>query len=65
MQRALRIVPQLEAGLVSVNTMHMPSQQTPWGGWKQSGYGRESGVDGLMEYLQTKSVHMNVRVPEV
>lgn len=62
MQRALRVVPKLESGMASVNTFHAPSHHTPWGGWKQSGYGRESGVEGLREYLQSKSVHINMRV---
>lgn len=62
MPRALRLARQLESGLLSVNSAHMPLVQMPWGGWKQSGYGREGGEEGLLEYMQTKSVHINMNV---
>jgi betaine-aldehyde dehydrogenase len=32
----------------------------PWGGFKQSGFGRELGIHGIDEYLETKQVHINL-----
>jgi len=39
------------------------SPQTPFGGFKQSGYGRESGVEGIKNYLQPKTIHVNMNLP--
>ena len=52
----------IEAGTVGVNSAFSTSPQTPFGGWKQSGFGRESGEEGLMEYLQPKTIHINLNV---
>jgi class 3 adenylate cyclase len=46
----------LQAGTVHVNTYHVFSAETPFGGFKQSGWGREKGEEVLEEYLETKSV---------
>ena len=46
----------LEAGTVWVNTYRAISYMSPFGGYKRSGIGRESGMDAIHEYLQTKSV---------
>jgi acyl-CoA reductase-like NAD-dependent aldehyde dehydrogenase len=54
--RAHRVAAQLKAGLVWVNQWGVLDVQMPIGGYKQSGYGRENGPEGLDEYLQTKSV---------
>ncbi|BCS29659.1 aldehyde dehydrogenase family protein [Aspergillus puulaauensis] len=59
--RALRVASQIEAGTVGVNSGPMLSTETPFGGWKQSGYGRESGIHGLRGYLQTRSVMINMK----
>lgn len=56
--RALRVSSKLEAGTVGVNSSFSPSPQTPFGGWKQSGQGRELGFQGLLAYLDTKTVHI-------
>lgn len=53
----------LEAGTVGVNSAFNTSPQTPFGGFKQSGYGRESGPEGLKEYVQPKTIHINMNVP--
>lgn len=45
--RALRIAGQIEAGTVGINSAFATNPQTPFGGWKSSGYGRESGIEGL------------------
>ena len=59
--RALPVAGQIEAGTEGVNATFFPSVLTPFGGFKQSGYGREGGKDGLREYLQAKTVHISVK----
>jgi acyl-CoA reductase-like NAD-dependent aldehyde dehydrogenase len=54
--RAHRVAAALQAGIVWVNGWAMLDVAMPFGGCKQSGYGRENGPEGLDEYLQTKSV---------
>ena len=56
--RALRVSDALNAGTVWVNTYRAVGFNSPFGGWKRSGLGRESGIEGMLEYLQTKSVWM-------
>jgi aldehyde dehydrogenase (NAD+) len=55
-RRALRMVEKLEAGTVWVNEYRTVSHRSPFGGYKDSGLGRENGREGLEEYQQTKSV---------
>ena len=54
--RALRVSSALEAGAISINSSFTPSVKTPFGGWKQSGIGQELGKQGLMSYLQPKTI---------
>jgi acyl-CoA reductase-like NAD-dependent aldehyde dehydrogenase len=54
--RAHRVAAALQAGIVWVNGWAALDVAMPFGGYKQSGYGRENGPEGLDEYLQTKSV---------
>jgi len=61
--RALRVAGKLEAGTVGINSAFNTSPQTPFGGHKQSGYGRESGAEGLKEYVQAKTIHINMNAP--
>jgi aldehyde dehydrogenase (NAD+) len=56
MVRAKRISRQLEAGAVHLNDAGM-AYGTPFGGYKQSGNGREGGMMGLEDYLETKTLH--------
>ncbi|GFJ95069.1 hypothetical protein Prum_087110 [Phytohabitans rumicis] len=56
--RAHRVAGALKAGMVWVNTWGMLDVTLPFGGYKQSGYGREYGPEGLHEYTQTKSVYI-------
>ena len=56
MRRALSMSERLEAGTVWVNTYRAVSYMSPFGGYKRSGIGRESGMEAIREYLQTKSV---------
>jgi betaine-aldehyde dehydrogenase len=59
--RALRTVKALRAGIVWVNHMQPTFVEAPWGGYKQSGIGRELGPWGVEEYLQVKQVYVNLR----
>lgn len=59
-RRALMLPEQIQAGTVWVNTYRATSYMSPFGGYKQSGIGRENGMDMINEYLQTKSVWINV-----
>jgi betaine-aldehyde dehydrogenase len=58
--RAFRVVKALRAGVVWVNHMQPTYVEAPWGGYKQSGFGRELGPWGVEEYLETKQVHVNL-----
>ncbi|WP_191248029.1 aldehyde dehydrogenase [Amycolatopsis deserti] len=54
--RAHRVARELEAGTVWVNTYRALQFATPFGGIKNSGYGRENGLDGFAEFTQPKSI---------
>jgi acyl-CoA reductase-like NAD-dependent aldehyde dehydrogenase len=56
MRRAFTMSERLQAGTVWVNTYRAVSYLSPFGGYKRSGLGRESGQEMIKEYLQTKSV---------
>jgi betaine-aldehyde dehydrogenase len=58
--KAFRAVKQIRAGIVWVNHMQPTYVEAPWGGYKQSGFGRELGPWGIEEYLETKQVHINL-----
>ncbi len=58
--KALRAVKAIRAGIVWVNHMQPTYVEAPWGGYKQSGFGRELGPWGIEEYLETKQVHINL-----
>ncbi|MGH9746171.1 MAG: aldehyde dehydrogenase family protein [Candidatus Acidiferrales bacterium] len=58
--KAFRVVKALRAGIVWVNHMQPTYVEAPWGGYKQSGFGRELGPWGIEEYLETKQVHLNL-----
>ena len=57
--RAIRMSEKLQAGTVWVNTYRAVSFMAPFGGYKDSGLGRENGIDSVKEFLQTKSVWIN------
>jgi acyl-CoA reductase-like NAD-dependent aldehyde dehydrogenase len=54
--RAHRVARRLEAGTVWVNMYRAMAPQSPFGGYKESGLGRQNGIDAIREYVQTKSV---------
>jgi acyl-CoA reductase-like NAD-dependent aldehyde dehydrogenase len=56
--RAHRVARQLEAGSVWINTFSDISPQGPYGGYKQSGFGRTGGLEGLNEFLQVKNIRI-------
>ncbi len=58
--RAFRVVKAVRAGIVWVNHMQPTYVEAPWGGYKQSGFGRELGPWGIEEYLETKQVYINL-----
>src|SRR5579859_4525247 len=58
--KAFRIVKAMRAGIIWVNHMQPTYVEAPWGGYKQSGFGRELGPWGLEEYLETKQVYVNL-----
>lgn len=58
--RALRVARKIRAGILWVNTMQPCYVEAPWGGYKQSGCGRELGPQAVDEYLETKQLHINL-----
>ncbi|GGL92180.1 NAD-dependent succinate-semialdehyde dehydrogenase [Deinococcus aerolatus] len=61
LNRAFRVSEQLEYGIIGLNDPVPSTAQAPFGGVKQSGYGREGGPWGIQEYLSTKYLSMTVR----
>ena len=51
----------LETGMVAINTPFISSAETPFGGIKQSGYGREGGSVGIKDYLNIKYTHLDIK----
>ncbi len=60
LKRALRVVERLETGMVGLNQGMVSNASAPFGGIKQSGFGREGGYEGIEEYLETKYVAVNL-----
>jgi betaine-aldehyde dehydrogenase len=58
--KAFRVVKAMRAGIIWVNHMQPTYVEAPWGGYKQSGFGRELGPWGMEEYLETKQVYVNL-----
>jgi acyl-CoA reductase-like NAD-dependent aldehyde dehydrogenase len=58
-ERAIAVARRLRAGTVWINEWHLISERAPFGGYKQSGIGREFGVEGLREYTETKHLHVD------
>ncbi|MGJ3509561.1 NAD-dependent succinate-semialdehyde dehydrogenase [Enemella sp. A6] len=56
LQQALSVAERLEVGMVGINRGVVSDPAAPFGGWKQSGLGREGGHEGLLEYLETKYI---------
>jgi succinate-semialdehyde dehydrogenase/glutarate-semialdehyde dehydrogenase len=56
LDRALRVAEAIEAGMVGINRGVISDPAAPFGGVKESGYGREGGSEGIEEYLDTKYI---------
>ncbi|MGZ6617558.1 MAG: NAD-dependent succinate-semialdehyde dehydrogenase, partial [Solirubrobacteraceae bacterium] len=59
-KRALRVAERLQTGMVGLNQGLVSNPAAPFGGIKQSGFGREGGAEGIDEYLETKYVAVNL-----
>jgi succinate-semialdehyde dehydrogenase/glutarate-semialdehyde dehydrogenase len=60
LKRAFRVIEGLETGMVGLNQGVVSNASAPFGGVKQSGFGREGGREGIEEYVSTKYVAMNL-----
>lgn len=58
-ERAIKIANRLRAGTVWINEYHLMNERVPFGGYKQSGIGREFGLDGIKEYTETKHIYID------
>ena len=59
-KRAHRVAREIKAGTVWINTYRALSYASPFGGYKQSGYGREMGMEAIKEFTQVKSVWVDL-----
>jgi betaine-aldehyde dehydrogenase len=60
--RAHRVIRKLRAGITWINTYHPTYNEAPWGGYKQSGIGRELGTYGYEAYTEVKQINVNLAV---
>ncbi|MGE4232914.1 MAG: aldehyde dehydrogenase family protein [Bacteriovoracia bacterium] len=58
--RAIRVTQAIRAGILWINTYHPTFNEMPWGGYKQSGSGRELGLHGIEPYLEIKQINVNL-----
>lgn len=58
--RAQRVIRKLRAGVTWINTFHLTFNEAPWGGYKQSGFGRELGTYGYESYTEVKQINTNL-----
>ena len=58
--KGLRVLKKLRAGITWLNTYHPTFNEAPWGGYKQSGIGRELGTFGLDAYMEVKQININL-----
>ncbi len=59
--KGLRVMKEIRAGIQWLNTYHPTYNEAPWGGYKQSGFGRELGLFGIEAYLEVKQLNINLR----
>jgi len=58
--KAMGVAKQIRTGTVWINDYHLLSVAAPFGGYKQSGLGREFGLEGILEYTEIKHVHVDM-----
>ena len=58
--RAHRVAHKIEAGIVWINDHHKNDPASPWGGFKDSGMGKENGWESLHAYTKTQSIMVNI-----
>jgi succinate-semialdehyde dehydrogenase/glutarate-semialdehyde dehydrogenase len=58
--RSFRLMESLEAGTIGLNDAVPSTSQCPFGGFKQSGWGRELGIEGIEAFLETKHVSLGI-----
>jgi len=62
--RAVKVAEGLRTGTVWINDYHMINPKYPFGGYKQSGLGREHGKVGFDEYREIKHIHVDLNGPD-
>ncbi|MFM7139887.1 MAG: aldehyde dehydrogenase family protein, partial [Actinomycetes bacterium] len=60
LSRALKVAEALESGMVAINRGVISDPAAPFGGYKQSGLGREGGFDGINEFMETKYIGVEI-----
>jgi aldehyde dehydrogenase (NAD+) len=60
LQVAIEVAKRIRTGTVWINDHHVILPRAPFGGYKQSGIGREHGLQGLMAYTETKHIHVDL-----
>ena len=59
-QAAIAVARRIRAGTVWINDYHLIVPHAPFGGYKQSGLGREHGLQGMLAYTETKHIHVDL-----
>src|SRR5699024_5073019 len=60
LQRAHNLADEIDAGTIWINTYRSTAAQAPFGGFKNSGYGKERGKEALLEYTKIKNIMVNL-----
>lgn len=63
MNLAEKVVREVEAGTIFVNTYMIPQSFIPFGGFKESGFGRDNAEEAINEYTHVKSVYYQLQEP--
>jgi betaine-aldehyde dehydrogenase len=63
--KGMRVIKAVRAGITWINAYHPTFAEAPWGGYKQSGIGRELGTFGLDEYTEVKQININLSSDKV
>jgi betaine-aldehyde dehydrogenase len=63
--KAMRVIKKLRAGITWINSFNPTFNEAPWGGYKQSGIGRELGTFGFEEYTEVKQININLNPAQI